>query len=140
MSIEIECKNCHHEHDMRHEKCPVCGGKSARQLLLELLKRIGTGVKRKEIVEELHVITQLLPEDVITEAYLEEHCQLSDVARERVTWEAATSTVEEEAGKKFLAGKDVEASFLRDLAKQFREKANDASKRQDVLLKKQGIR
>ena len=94
---------------------------------------------RRKVADAIKVIAESVPEELITSTYLEEHCEVSGVASERVAWEAATAMIEEEASKKFLAGKDGEAGFLRDLAKQFRDKAEDASKRQKVLLKKQGI-
>jgi len=148
MSIDRECKSCGEEYDIRHGKCPVCGGKSPRARLDKLAKDVMDGKGhfekltnslRHAVGAPIKHIAEAIPENLITEAYLEEHSQLSGVASERVTWEAATATIEEEAAKKFLAGKDTEAAFLRELAKQFREKATDASKRQHVMLKAQGI-
>lgn len=148
MSIDRVCKICGEEYDTRNSKCPVCEGKSPRARLNQLADDIMNGKShfekltnslRHTLAGQIEIIARTTPENLITETYLEEHSRLSSVASERVTWEAATATIEAEAAKKFLAGKDDEASFLRELAKQFREKATDASSRQKVILKSHGI-
>lgn len=71
---------------------------------------------------------------------LEDHKELSAVAAERITWEAAAHMAEHCAAEFFLRKQDKLAEEFRDFSAALKIKATDASQRQDVLLKKLGYR
>lgn len=73
--------------------------------------------------------------DIITEKDLLHHQELAAITSERLAWEGAAHMVMEEASKHFKSGQDDFAALLRRIAVELGQKAKEASRKQDIILK-----